>query len=139
MTPEYTLEELASLVDLPVRTIRFYIQKGLVDRPIGARKTARYLAQHVEQCLKVKRWSEDGLSLDRIAQALVTPPTDLPVAPRKVGELSVTSRIHLATGVELAIDHDVSKLSQEQIRAIAEAIIPIVNDLSNNTKQGTKE
>lgn len=139
MTPEYTLEELASLVDLPVRTIRFYIQKGLVDRPIGARKTARYLAQHVEQCLKVKRWSEDGLSLDRIAQALVAPPTDLPIAPRKVGELSVTSRIHLATGVELAIDHDVSKLSQEQIRAIAEAIIPIVNDLSNNTKQGTKE
>ena len=139
MTPEYTLEELALLVDLPVRTIRFYIQKGLVDRPIGARKTARYLAQHVEQCLKVKRWSQDGLSLDRIAQALIAPPADLPVAPRKVGELSVTSRIHLGKGVELTIDHDASKLSQDQIRAIAEAIIPIVNDLSNGIEQETEE
>ena len=139
MKSEYTMNELAEAVDLPIRTIRFYIQKGLVDRPIGARKTARYLAKHVEQCLRVKRWSEDGLSLDRIAQALTAPPTDLPITPKRVGELSVTSRIHLAAGIELAIDHDASNLSQEQVRAIATAIIPLINELSHDTEQGTEK
>jgi DNA-binding transcriptional MerR regulator len=131
MSHEYTMDALSELVDLPVRTIRFYIQKGLVDRPVGARKTARYLPKHVEQCLKVKRWSDEGLSLDRIAQAMVAPPTELPPTLKKVGALSVTSRIHLAEGVELAIDHDLSSLSQSQVRALAETLLPLVESFTS--------
>ena len=126
MTHEYTMYELAEAVDLPVRTIRFYIQKGLVDRPIGARKTARYLAKHLEQCLKVKRWSESGLSLDRIAEALAAPPENVPQSPKKTGELSVSSRIYLSPGVELVIDHELAKLNQSQLRHLAHNVIPIV-------------
>lgn len=130
MSHEYTMDALSEIVDLPVRTIRFYIQKGLVDRPIGARKTARYLHTHVDQCLKVKRWSEEGLSLDRIAQAMLAPPDELPPAPKKVGALSVTSRIHLAEGIELAIDHDLSSLSQAKVRELAEKLLPLVESFT---------
>lgn len=137
MSHEYTMDALSEIVDLPVRTIRFYIQKGLVDRPVGARKTARYLHTHVEQCLKVKRWSEEGLSLDRIAQAMLAPPKELPPAPKKVGALSVTSRIHLAEGIELAVDHDLSVLSQTQVRELAEAVLPIVEGFTQKQENAT--
>ncbi|MFC7003054.1 MerR family transcriptional regulator [Pseudobowmanella zhangzhouensis] len=36
---DYSLSELETLTGLAARTIRFYIQKGLVQAPFGARKT----------------------------------------------------------------------------------------------------
>ena len=35
MVTTYLISELCSLVDLPVRTVRYYVQQGLVDRPEG--------------------------------------------------------------------------------------------------------
>ena len=42
MTPVYTLNELCSLVDMSIRTVRYYVQQGLVDRPEGETRAARY-------------------------------------------------------------------------------------------------
>lgn len=39
-TKTFTLEELCALVEMDKRKIRFYIQKGLVDRPEGTGKGA---------------------------------------------------------------------------------------------------
>jgi DNA-binding transcriptional MerR regulator len=139
MKPEYTLEELALLVDLPVRTIRFYIQKGMVDRPEGARKTARYNNTHLEQCLKIKQWSQSGLSLDRIAEALKQPPNDLPQRSKTPGEISVTTQIHLAPGVELSIDNAQNALSQDQIRRLAEALLPVIESIQKEDNLENKE
>ena len=33
--PSYSIDELAALAELPRRTVRYYIQQGLVDRPIA--------------------------------------------------------------------------------------------------------
>ena len=45
----YSLQDINKITGLPVRTIRYYIQKNLVDKPEGARKTATYGQQHLEQ------------------------------------------------------------------------------------------
>ena len=37
----FTLDELGSLVDLPRRTVRYYIQIGLLDKPAGVGRGAR--------------------------------------------------------------------------------------------------
>ena len=37
---EFSLDEIAALAELPKRTVRYYIQIGLVDRPEGAAKGA---------------------------------------------------------------------------------------------------
>ncbi|CAM3030812.1 helix-turn-helix domain-containing protein [Vibrio rarus] len=120
---EYTMQQLSELTDLPVRTIRFYIQKGLVDRPIGERKGAKYNEDHVAQCLKIKKWTAAGLSLDKVAQALVEPPLELPTPPKKTGDVSMKTCIHLAEGVELIIDSDIAQLSASDIRSLANTII----------------
>ncbi|GEM77832.1 helix-turn-helix domain-containing protein [Vibrio superstes] len=120
---EYTIQQLSDLTELPVRTIRFYIQKGLVDRPIGERKGARYSDEHIAQCLKIKKWTAAGLSLDKVAQALTEPPAEIPTPAKAVGEVSMKTCIHLADGVELTIDADIAKLSASEIRSLANTII----------------
>ena len=44
-TPSYPLADLCVLADLPPRTIRYYVQMGLVDRPQGETRAARYGAK----------------------------------------------------------------------------------------------
>ncbi len=46
--PGYPLAELCVLADLPPRTVRYYIQIGLVDRPQGETRAARYGPRHLE-------------------------------------------------------------------------------------------
>ena len=50
-TPSYPLADLCVLADLPPRTIRYYVQMGLVDRPQGETRAARYGAAQLEQLL----------------------------------------------------------------------------------------
>ena len=63
-----TLDDLATLTGTTPRTVRFYIQQGLVSRPEGAKRGAFYLRRHVEQLLMIRRWTDAGLSLDRIRE-----------------------------------------------------------------------
>ena len=56
--PTYGFDELCCLVDLPARTVRYYIQTGLVDRPDGLNRGARYTARHVDQLLSLIHISE---------------------------------------------------------------------------------
>ena len=46
-SPSYPLAELVVLADLPPRTVRYYVQIGLVDRPEGETRAARYGARPV--------------------------------------------------------------------------------------------
>ena len=72
MPHTYSLQELAALVELPERTVRYYIQLGLVDRPEGETRAARYGERHLEQLLEIRKWQRAGLSLERIRE-LVEP------------------------------------------------------------------
>lgn len=56
-TQQFTLNELCILADLPVRTLRYYVQNGLVDHPEGETRAARYGARHLEQALLLKKWT----------------------------------------------------------------------------------
>ena len=46
-TPSYPLSDLFVLADLSPRTVRYYDQIGLVDRPEGETRAARYGATHL--------------------------------------------------------------------------------------------
>ena len=66
----FTLADLCTLADVSLRTARYYVQLGLVDRPDGETRAARYNARHLEQLLQVKKWSDAGVSLERIRDLL---------------------------------------------------------------------
>lgn len=105
----YTLEQLSECTDLPVRTIRYYIQRGLVSRPEGEKKGAYYLRGHLEQLLQIRKWVGAGMSLDRVAALLHGEgPATIPQAssPRPLAAISRrdVSVYHLTEGLELVID-----------------------------------
>lgn len=119
----FTLEEIASLAELPRRTVRYYIQSGLIDRPQGIGKGAYYTQRHVEQLLLVRKWQLAGLSLERIGELLRQQATGpLPPTPRRAGTVEVWSHLVVADGVELTLEPGRAGLSPEQVRAFFRAV-----------------
>ena len=119
----YTLDDIAALAELPRRTVRYYIQTGLVDRPQGAGKGAWYTSRHVEQLLLIRKWQLAGLSLERIGE-LLNPPAagPLPPTPRRPGSVEVWSHLVVADGVELTLEPGRAGLTPEQVRAFFRAV-----------------
>ena len=140
MSDDFDLKQLSVLVDIPVRAIRFYMQKGLVDRSVGARKTARYTTIHLEQLLLIKKWKEAGLSLNRIASLLNQGDiSELPPMPQpKVGDVRVVSQVYLAEGIQLQIEPEKSGLDNKAIRSLVNNILTQINALQAQNKRNEK-
>ena len=128
----YSLDELCSLVGLTKRTIRFYMQEGLVDRPEGQKRGSYYLDTHLQQLQQIQAWQKAGYSLDRIRELLedgVTPGDTLVPLRAQRGDVQVWSRIHIAPGVELSIEPQQAGLSPAETRALYRKIAEIVDQL----------
>lgn len=133
-TPKYSIEELATLVELPRRTLRYYIQQGLVDRPVGEKRAAYYTASHLDQLLTIRKWQHAGLSLDRIREILAGPDAGTlpPARPRGAGTVEVWSHLVVTDGLEVTIEPSRAGLSPEQVRALFRG----VNALYEHIQQG---
>ncbi|MFN7194921.1 MAG: helix-turn-helix domain-containing protein [bacterium] len=119
------IEELGRLVELPRRTLRYYVQIGLLDPPDGKGRWARYTARHVEQALQLRKWQLAGLSLERIPEVMGRPDADLPLppTPRRPGTVEVWSHLVVADGVEIVLEPGRAGLSPEQLRAFFRAVV----------------
>ena len=126
----YEEQENCTLTDLPKRTVRYYMQMGLVDRPIGETRAAHYLSQHLDQLLKVKQLSDAGISLERIAEIQNGEELPIPPKPRKPGDIQVKSHIHVAPGIELQISPEEADMSPEQIRALVKAVMKTIQEIN---------
>jgi len=134
----FTLEELCGLVELPRRTVRFYIQTGLVDRPVGETKGARYRRRHVEQLLTIKKWQWAGLSLERIRELMGEGDAGSlpPPKPRGAGTVEVWSHLVVADGVELTVEPGRARLSPEQIRTLFRGVMSLYEEITKGKKHG---
>lgn len=119
----WTLDELAALVDLPRRTVRYYIQIGLLDRPDGGTRAARYGQRHLEQLTRIRRWTDAGLSLERVRELLAGDTDTIPARPRRAGMVEVWSHLHVADGIEIHIEPGRAGLAAEQVREFAAAVM----------------
>ena len=120
----FALQELCVLADMPVRTVRYYISLGLVDKPLGETRAARYQTAHLEQLLLIKRWSAQGLGLERIRELLHAPEADTtPARSRRPGDVEVRSHLLIADGLELVIDPGRAQLNPEQLRQFARLVM----------------
>ena len=130
-TPKYSIEELATLVELPRRTLRYYIQQGLVDRPVGEKRAAYYTASHLDQLLTIRKWQHAGLSLDRIREILAGPDAGTlpPVRPRGAGTVEIWSHLVVTDGLEMTIEPSRAGLSPEQVRAFFRGVTALYEHL----------
>jgi DNA-binding transcriptional MerR regulator len=130
-TRTFTLDELATLADLPRRTVRYYIQLGLVDRPVGETRAAHYLPSHLEQLLQIRKWTAAGVSLERIRELLSGEPPPVPQRPRGAGSVEVWSHLVVTDGVELTLEPSRAGLAPEEVREFFRGVLALYENIKN--------
>jgi DNA-binding transcriptional MerR regulator len=128
----FSMDDLAKLTGLGRRTIRYYIQEGLVARPDGNRRAATYRHDHLEQLLAVKRLQADGYSLEGIRRQL----SELShkgheMTEPKPGTVELRSLVHLAPGVVLQIDVDRAGLDGWTLGELARRVSQVIEDINS--------
>jgi DNA-binding transcriptional MerR regulator len=134
---EHTLSELCALVDIPVRTARYYVQQGLVDKPKGETRAARYGQVQVEQLLLIKKWSASGVSLDRIRELLSGSESEAPARTARPGSVSVVSHLQISDGLQLLIEPSRAGLTPEQVRRFSRDVMALYAALHDEPETGT--
>ena len=130
-TRTYSLDELCTLSELPKRTVRYYIQLGLVDRPVGETRAAHYSSRQLEQLLTIRKWSEAGVSLERIRELLSGETPPVPPRPRASGTVEVWSHLVVADGIEITLEPSRAGLTPEQARAFFQGVLALHQNIIN--------
>lgn len=130
----FSLDDLCTLSDTSKRTVRYYMQIGLIDGPVGSTKAAHYLPKHLDQLLTVRKLSDAGVSLDRIRDVLSGEAPPVPPRQRQPGSVEVRSHLFIAQGVELEISPEQAGLSPEQVRALVRAVMNACQEIKGQNK-----
>ena len=72
----YSIQELSELTGFSRRTIRYYIQEGLLEPPAGRGRGGYYYDSHLNILSKIRQLQNQGLKLGSIAQILKDPLTE---------------------------------------------------------------
>ena len=133
----YAIGDLARLAGVSRRTVRYYVQEGLIPAPHGVGRGDHYGQEHLDQILLVKTMQESGRMLDEIRQTLArgttrrSKPAFAKATAGKPGfgkaaagkpvlpERSLWRRLTLAPGVELHISSDVRLPQPGQLQELA--------------------
>ena len=95
MTPTYKLEELAAEAGVSPRTVRYYVQRGLLPAPEFRGKDTVYGREHLLRLLAVKQLQQAHMPLDEIQVRL---------ANATVAELEKIARTGVDVHVRLPFD-----------------------------------
>lgn len=124
MEPTYKLEDLAKLAGVSPRTVRYYVQRGLLPAPTFRGKDTAYGDDHLARLQAIRKLQDQYLPLDAIQAELerrgaddilraATPqphPHPLPI-PRPLPPLAAAPawrRYELRDGVEIHLREDVA-------------------------------
>jgi len=130
----FSIDELSDLTGTSRRTIRYYVQEGILDRPEGIARGAHYTRRHLQRVLDIMSWQAEGLTIDGIRQRLAAPETT--AAPRPRSAMEVWTRITLHDGVELHINAEAAGLTPEATRRLADALRQMLKQI---TSEGVEE
>lgn len=117
----YAIGDLAELAGVSRRTVRYYVQEGLLPAPLGVGRGNHYGREHLDQLLKVKALQEKGHTLDEIRRVLGGNAPAAGEAP-PIGpapERAVYRRLQLAPGVELHVAGNVRLPSPAKLDELA--------------------
>ena len=132
----FSLDELCTLTDLTKRTVRYYMQLGLVERPIGETRAAHYTSRHLDQLLRVKQLTEAGVSLERIREVMAGGDTPVPTRQRRPGSIEVRSHLFVAPGLEIQISPEEAGMTPEQVRAFVREVMQAAERVMRKDNDG---
>jgi DNA-binding transcriptional MerR regulator len=152
------LTELADRAGVSVRTVRYYIQQGLLPKPEARGPGAHYTEEHLDRLLLIKRLQREHLPLAEIRRVIETSPGEAP-PPRSardyirsvLGQAPIVTesaqlyasaepeepappsrsqweRVTLAPDIELHIRRPLSRAVNKQVERLIDAAHDIFED-----------
>lgn len=120
--PVYGIDELADRAGVSRRTVRYYVQRGLLPAPTGLGRGKHYTEAHLARLVRVRELQEEGVSLADVALRLDGPPASGPDTFDAEAQLTQTTwtRVILAEDAELLVRG--RRLDEAQIEAMRAAL-----------------
>jgi DNA-binding transcriptional MerR regulator len=111
--PSYGPDELAERAGVSRRTVRYYVQRGLLPAPAGLGRGKHYGEAHLTRLIRIRELQAAGVPLEDIAARLdgVEPPR-----PADRREQSSWTRVVLSPDVELHVRG--RRLSEPQLERL---------------------
>jgi DNA-binding transcriptional MerR regulator len=131
-TKQYTIEDLCELTGFSRRTIRYYVQEGLIGPPAGRGRGGFYFDSHLEKLLKIKSLQDKGLRLSAILPVLKR--REPPEAPHETVAREIWVRYPIAEGVEIHISRDLEEKERKKLDEIVRVARSILKGGDANGK-----
>ena len=112
---QYTIQDLSELTGYSRRTIRFYIQEGLLHPPSGRGRGGYYYDSHLNKLSQIKSLQDQGLKLESIAEILTQPDALSAQAAEIPPSREVWIKHPLADGIEILIRRDQEEKHRKKI------------------------
>jgi len=129
--PRYTIDELGEKTGFSRRTIRYYVQEGLIDPPAGRGRGGFYNDSHVAKLLRIKAQQDLGFKLSEIADLSRTVGSEVvEAAPAP----QTWVHYQVAPGVELHVSRDVER---EETRKVLELLRVARSIMKEDKDEGT--
>ena len=128
--PKYTIDELTEKTGFSRRTIRYYVQEGLIEPPAGRGRGGFYNDSHVATLLNIKALQEQGLRLSAIARLAKTCEGEREVALAR----QTWARYEVVPGVELHVRRDAEQWESRKLLELLRAAMSIMKE---GTDEGT--
>lgn len=108
--PRFTMEELVEASGIPDRTIRYYIEQGILQNARGRGRSSYYTTEHLERLTRIADLRARGLSLAEIRESLA------PGRPEVESPREIWERHALHPALELHVRAD----APEEIRMLVQ-------------------
>jgi DNA-binding transcriptional MerR regulator len=113
----YTIDELSEVTGFSKRTIRYYIEEGLLDPPAGRGRGGFYYDSHKERLLQIRALQEKGMKLAAV-QAFLKKGGDREFPSAR----EVWVKYPVAPGIEINIRRDLEEKEGKRITEIIRVV-----------------
>ena len=84
----YNIEALGKLTGLNRRTIRYYVQRGILQKPHGGGRGHYYTGEHANRIREIQRLREQGVPIEKMRE-IFSEPQKINQAEEKIATSSV--------------------------------------------------
>jgi DNA-binding transcriptional MerR regulator len=126
-TKQYTIEDLCELTGFSRRTIRYYVQEGLIDAPAGRGRGGFYFDSHLDKLRQIKALQDDGLRLSQI-QELLKEHKKPEMAPLR----EIWIRYPIEPGIEIHIQRELDESERKKLAEIIRVAKSILKGGTND-------
>jgi len=143
----YSIGEIAERGGVTRRTIRYYVQRGLIPEPLGRGRGEHYSAEHLAAVLRVKALQEQGATLDEIRRGSAgeaerqSEPESRPAPAQRAEDRQVRReqrpgqlwvRQTVMPGFELHVHGEDNALTERQLAALARFLSELEGEGGND-------